>query len=60
VQRKLTDAKIKNLKPRNKGYKSADGGGLYMFTNPKGAKSFRYDFKHHCLTSAPMAPINRI
>jgi integrase len=47
MRRKLTDAKIKNLKPRNKGYKSADGGGLYVFTNPKGAKSFRYDFKHN-------------
>lgn len=46
MQRKLTDAKIRNLKPRDKGYKSADGGGLYVFTNPKGAKSFRYDFKH--------------
>ncbi|MBL6930568.1 MAG: tyrosine-type recombinase/integrase [Rhodospirillales bacterium] len=47
MQRKLTDAKIRNLKPGEKGYKSADGGGLYVFTNPKGAKSFRYDFKYH-------------
>ncbi len=47
MQRKLTDAKIKNLKPRNKGYKTADGGGLYVFINPKGTKSFRYDFKRN-------------
>jgi hypothetical protein len=47
MQRKLTDAKIKNLKTRSKGYKAADGVGLYVFTNPKSAKSFRYDFIHH-------------
>ncbi|MAY41900.1 MULTISPECIES: tyrosine-type recombinase/integrase [unclassified Neptuniibacter] len=46
MQRKLTDAKIKHLKPKDRGYKTADGGGLYVFTNTKGTKSFRYDFKH--------------
>lgn len=47
MQRKLTDAKVKHLKPKDRGYKTADGGGLYVFTNIKGTKSFRYDFKHH-------------
>ncbi|WP_420554788.1 tyrosine-type recombinase/integrase [Neptuniibacter marinus] len=46
MQRKLTDAKVKHLKPKDRGYKTADGGGLYVFTNTKGTKSFRYDFKH--------------
>lgn len=47
MQRKLTDAKVKNLKIKTRGYKTADGGGLYVFTNTKGTRSFRYDFKHH-------------
>jgi integrase len=47
MQRKLTDTKIKSLKAKEKGYKTADGGGLYVFTNTKGTKSFRYDFKHN-------------
>jgi integrase len=45
MKRSLTDTKIKNLKPKNKAYKTADGGGLYIHTTVKGAKSFRYDFK---------------
>lgn len=47
MKRLLTDAKVKNLKPRDKAYKTADGGGLYVFTTKAGAKSFRYDFKLH-------------
>ncbi len=47
MQRKLTDAKVKNLKLKSKGYKTSDGGGLYVFTNTKGSRSFRYDFKHN-------------
>jgi integrase len=45
--RKLTDTKVKNIKPKSKGFKTSDGGGLYVFTNTKGTKSFRYDFKHN-------------
>lgn len=45
--RRLTDTKVKNLRPQAKGFKTADGGGLYVFTNTKGTKSFRYDFKHN-------------
>ncbi|WP_286240968.1 tyrosine-type recombinase/integrase [Neptuniibacter halophilus] len=47
MQRKLTDAKVKNLKPKSKSYKTADGGGLYVLTRTNGTKSFRYDFKLH-------------
>lgn len=45
MKRLLTDAKVKNLKPKDKPYKTADGGGLYVYTTKAGAKSFRYDFK---------------
>ena len=45
MKRSLTDTKIKNLKPKEKAYKTADGGGLYVHTTTKGSKSFRYDFK---------------
>ncbi len=45
MKRSLTDTKIKNLKPRGKAYKTADGGGLYVHTTSKGSKSFRYDYK---------------
>ncbi|MCI5060202.1 MAG: integrase arm-type DNA-binding domain-containing protein [Alphaproteobacteria bacterium] len=41
----LTDLKIKNLKPREKGYKERDGKGLYLFVLPTGGKSWRYDYK---------------
>jgi hypothetical protein len=45
MKRSLTDTKVKNLKPKGKAYKTADGGGLYVHTTTKGSKSFRYDFK---------------
>lgn len=45
MKRVLTDAKIKNLKPQDKGYKVADGGGLYVYVTKTGSKSFRYDAK---------------
>jgi integrase len=43
MKRSLTDAKVKNLKPKDKSYKIADGGGLYLFVSRAGTKSFRYD-----------------
>jgi integrase len=45
VKRSLSDAKIKNLKPQEKGYKATDGGGLYVYVTKTGTKSFRYDAK---------------
>jgi integrase len=47
MKRALTDTKIKNLKLKDKAYKTADGGGLYVHTTKTGTKSFRYDFKHN-------------
>lgn len=45
MKRSLTDAKVKNLKPRDKPYKVTDGGGLYVFVSKPGTRSFRYDAK---------------
>ena len=45
MKRLLTDAKVKNLKPKDKAYKTADGGGLYVYATKAGSRSFRYDFK---------------
>lgn len=41
----LADKAIKNAKPRDKAYKLADGGGLYLEVMPTGAKLWRMKFK---------------
>lgn len=41
----LTDISIKNAKPREKTYKLADGGGLYIEISPSGGKWWRYKFR---------------
>jgi len=41
----LTDAALKNLKPKSKAYKSTDRDGLYAYVSPGGAISFRYDYR---------------
>jgi integrase len=43
LKRSLTDAKVKNIKPKDKAFKVSDGGGLYVFVSKSGTKSFRYD-----------------
>ena len=43
MKRSLTDAKVKNLKPQDKGYKVKDGGGMYVYVAKTGTRSFRYD-----------------
>ena len=40
------DLKFRKAKPRAKGYKKPDRDGLYCFITPKGAKSWRYDYRH--------------
>jgi integrase len=45
LKRSLTDAKVKNLKPKDKAFKVTDGGGLYLYITKTGTKSFRYDAK---------------
>lgn len=41
----LTDSKIKALKPRDKPYKTADGGGLYLLVPPTGGKLWRLKYR---------------
>jgi len=41
----LTDAALKNLRPRTKAYKSTDRDGMYAYVSPGGAISFRYDYR---------------
>ena len=41
----LTDIQIRNAKPKDKPYKLADGGGLYVEVMPVGSKLWRMKFK---------------
>lgn len=41
----LTNQKILTAKPKEKGYKIPDTGGLYIWVTPKGTKSWRFDYK---------------
>ena len=37
----LTDTQVKNAKPKDKPYKLADGGGMYIEVMPTGFKLWR-------------------
>lgn len=41
----LTDTAIRNTKPRDRDYKLADGGGLYLLITPAGGKLWRLKFR---------------
>lgn len=41
----LTDTAIRRLKPKDKPFKLADGGGMYLFVKPTGSKSWRLDYR---------------
>ena len=43
---KLTDAAIRNAKPKATPYKLADGGGMYLLVTPKGQRWWRFDYRH--------------
>lgn len=40
----LTDSQVKQAKPKDKAYKLADGGRLYLYVSKLGAKSWRIDY----------------
>jgi len=42
---KLTDQACKSAKPREKTYKMADGGGLYLEVTTKGSKLWRFKYR---------------
>jgi integrase len=41
----LTQLQVRNAKPKDKPYKLADGGGLYLEVTPKGSKLWRMKFR---------------
>ncbi|PAL23521.1 integrase arm-type DNA-binding domain-containing protein [Sphingopyxis sp. GW247-27LB] len=41
----LSDAKIRNAKPRDKPFKLNDSSGLYLFVATSGTKSWRFDYQ---------------
>jgi integrase len=43
---KLTEARIRGLRPGAKARKYSDGHGLYLYVSPQGARSFRYGYRH--------------
>lgn len=45
MNEKLTFAKIKAAKPKEKSYKLSDGKGLYLQINPNGGKWWRWRYK---------------
>lgn len=46
-QMPLSDTGLKNLKPTEKPYKKADGGGLHVLVSPTGAKLFRLAYRYN-------------
>lgn len=41
----LTDVALKNLRPKDKGYKVTDRDGMYVHVTPNGALTFRLDYR---------------
>ena len=41
----LTDIKVKTAKPKDKPYKLADGGGMYLLINTNGSKYWRLQYR---------------
>ena len=41
----LTDTQLRNVKPREKPFKLADGGGLYLMVTPQGSKLWRLAYR---------------
>jgi integrase len=41
----LTDTQVKNAKPKDKPYKLADGGGMYLEVTPTGGKLWRMKYR---------------
>ena len=54
---RLSDSKIRALKPPNRVLKLSDGGGLYLHVTPKGSKlwrlAYRFDGKQKLLSFGP-------
>ncbi|WP_299645915.1 Arm DNA-binding domain-containing protein [Sphingomonas bacterium] len=55
----LTDATIRKAKPRDKDYKLADAGGLYLFVTKSGHRSWRLKYRFDGKERRPRARIRR-
>lgn len=44
---KLTDARVKNIKPGERPQRISDGGGMFLEVTPKGAKYWRLAYRFH-------------
>ena len=42
----LTEVTLKNLKPKEKSYKIADSGSLYIEVTPAGGKSWKLKYRY--------------
>lgn len=42
----LTDARLRNLKPKDKPYKVSDYDGLYVLVNPSGSRLWRFKYRY--------------
>lgn len=43
---RMTDAAVRNAKPRATAYKLSDGGGLYLLVTPDGGRYWRLKYRH--------------
>lgn len=43
---RLTDVRIKRIKPKTKPYKVSDGGNLFLWVTPSGGKIWRWAYRH--------------
>jgi len=46
ARHRLTHAAVRTARPRERPYKLADGGGLYLLVNPDGSRYWRWKFRH--------------
>jgi hypothetical protein len=42
----LSDVKVRNAKSKEKDYKLADGGGLYLLVSSTGGKLWRFKYRY--------------
>jgi hypothetical protein len=47
MRQNLTDVAVKNAKTKEKAYKIADGGGMYLEIAPSGGKLWRFKYRFH-------------
>lgn len=46
ILNRLTDTQVKNIRPRTKTFKVADGGGLFLLVQTSGSRYWRYKYRY--------------